>query len=234
MTKEEAKNYLKSTGMSDEQIRTIVDAFTCKDCISRKELLKAIDTWDKFGCDADTKLVPYQDHYIPYIHYDDVIKCIKGMPPIQPKQEPCEYAPFTIDELEDEDTQKLLRGFKNQRVIVTDHDCSPSVTIIEPCEDCISRQEVLDIVRFENKWLFDARSTNVDTDIAFNGIISKVSDLPPVQPKIKTGHWILTDDDFVYCSECEDSYYPRPIDADWYYCPHCGAEWRVRDKCKSF
>ncbi len=38
----------------------------------------------------------------------------------------------------------------------------------------------------------------------------------------KTGHWILTDDDFVYCSECEDSYYPRPIDASWYYCPHCG------------
>ena len=40
----------------------------------------------------------------------------------------------------------------------------------------------------------------------------------------KKGHWILTDDDFVYCSECEDSYYPRPIDASWYYCPHCGAK----------
>ena len=40
----------------------------------------------------------------------------------------------------------------------------------------------------------------------------------------KTGHWILTDDDFVYCSECEDSYYQRPIDASWNYCPHCGAK----------
>ena len=59
------------------------------DCIDRAELLKAIDTWDKFGCDADTKLVPYQDHYIPYIHYDDVIKCIKGMPSVTP-QEPCD------------------------------------------------------------------------------------------------------------------------------------------------
>ena len=59
----------------------------CEDAISRNELLKAIDTWDKFGCDANTKLVPYQDHYIPYIHYDDVIKCIKGMPSVrtQPK-----------------------------------------------------------------------------------------------------------------------------------------------------
>ena len=44
----------------------------------------------------------------------------------------------------------------------------------------------------------------------------------------KTGHWILTDDDCVYCSECEDSYYARPIDASWYYCPHCGA--KMEDK----
>jgi hypothetical protein len=29
--------------------------------------------------------VPYQDHYIPYIHYDDVVKCIKGMPPVTPQ-----------------------------------------------------------------------------------------------------------------------------------------------------
>jgi len=57
----------------------------CEDCISRAELLKAVDTWDKFGCDADSKLVPYKDCYVPYIHYDDVVKAIKGMPSIQPK-----------------------------------------------------------------------------------------------------------------------------------------------------
>ena len=53
------------------------------DAISRGELLKAIDTWDKFGCDVNTRLVRYQDHFIPYIHYDDVIKCIKGMPSVK-------------------------------------------------------------------------------------------------------------------------------------------------------
>ena len=57
----------------------------CEDAVSREELLKAIETWDKFGCDADTKLVRYQDHYVPYIHYDDVIKCIKGMPSVTQK-----------------------------------------------------------------------------------------------------------------------------------------------------
>lgn len=74
------------------------------DLISRDELLKAIDTWDKFGCDADTKLVPYQDHYIPYIHYDDVIKCIKGMPSVNP-QEP-KWIP--VSERLPEDGQNVL------------------------------------------------------------------------------------------------------------------------------
>ena len=43
----------------------------------------------------------------------------------------------------------------------------------------------------------------------------------------KTGHWILTDDDFVYCSECVDSYYPRPIDASWYFCTAIRAICRI-------
>lgn len=96
------------------------------------------------------------------------------------------------------------------------------------CEDCISRQAVLDIVRFENKWLFDARSTNVDTDIAFNGIISKVSNLSSVQPKIKTGHWISDVDrwgDIVTtvngyrCDKCNTFNSDKDN-----YCPHCGAK----------
>ena len=55
----------------------------CDDAISRDELLKAIDTWDKFGYTKTGCFVrePKGD-YVPYIHYDDVIKCIKGMPPV--------------------------------------------------------------------------------------------------------------------------------------------------------
>ena len=79
---------------------------------------------------------------------------------------------------------------------------------LEPCEYSISRQAVLDIV-------------NNPLNIRLDEIIKK---LPPVTPQSKTGHWILTDDDYVYCSECEDSYYARPLDASWYYCPHCGAK----------
>lgn len=57
------------------------------DYISRAELLKAIDTWDKFGVDGTNRLFRLDNntlpHYVPYIHYDDVIKCIKGMPGVR-------------------------------------------------------------------------------------------------------------------------------------------------------
>ena len=54
--------------------------------------------------------------------------------------------------------------------------------------------------------------------------------IPIEQEPSRKGHWIITDDDmYVYCSYCGDSYYPRPIDASWYYCPHCGAKMEVSE-----
>jgi hypothetical protein len=156
-------------------------------------------------------------------------------------QELCEYAPFTIDELKDEDMQKLLRGFKNQQVIVTDHDCSPSVTIIEPCGDVpdinvgdmISRQAVLDKIKEvcfsrKQKWV-DFRvsqGSNGQRDL----IIKFIEDLPSVTPKEKTGHWIMLNEcanSGYYCSEC----HKKVIKEGWSgtikkikYCPNCGTK----------
>lgn len=39
------------------------------------------------------------------------------------------------------------------------------------------------------------------------------------------GEWKLDDtEQFCYCSNCEDTFYPRPLDPSWDYCPHCGAK----------
>ncbi len=115
MTKEEAIDIIKSECYIFNQlnldrsimVNTALDMAIkalerepCEDAISREELLKAIDTWDKFGCDADTKLVPHQDHYILYIHYDDVIKCIKGMPSVTPQQKIGRWVDTESDEFE--------------------------------------------------------------------------------------------------------------------------------------
>lgn len=55
------------------------------DLISRQAALEAMETWDKFGCDPDGKLVRYDDdkHYIPYVHYEDMVHAIKHLPPAQ-------------------------------------------------------------------------------------------------------------------------------------------------------
>lgn len=57
------------------------------DLISRAEALEAMDTWDKFGCNPDGKLVRYDDdsHYVPYVHYDDMVHAIKALPSAQKK-----------------------------------------------------------------------------------------------------------------------------------------------------
>ena len=57
------------------------------DLISRQAALDAMKTWDKFGCDPDGKLVRYDDdkHYIPYVHYEDMVHAIKHLPSAYPE-----------------------------------------------------------------------------------------------------------------------------------------------------
>lgn len=57
-----------------------------EDIISRRAALEAMDTWDKFGCDPDGKLVRYDDdkHYVPYVHYEDMVHAVKNLPPMPP------------------------------------------------------------------------------------------------------------------------------------------------------
>ncbi len=65
------------------------------DCIVKTELLKAMDTWDKFGNDPNEGLIrlstpALQDRYVPYVKYEDMVNYVKGMPLVTPQ--PCEDA----------------------------------------------------------------------------------------------------------------------------------------------
>lgn len=57
-------------------------------------------------------------------------------------------------------------------------------------KDTIYREDAIDVIKFEDKWLFDAKSHNEDTKIAFSSMESKISELPSAQPEI------------IYCGEC--------------------------------
>lgn len=56
-------------------------------------------------------------------------------------QQPCEYKPLIIDNPKDEDMLKLLRTFQNQKVLVAEHDCLPSVTPIRPTGKWIEKED---------------------------------------------------------------------------------------------
>ena len=58
------------------------------DTISRQTAIDAMDTWDKFGCNPDGRLVRFDDnkHYVPYVRYDDMVYVIKSLPSAQPER----------------------------------------------------------------------------------------------------------------------------------------------------
>ena len=85
----------------------------------------------------------------------------------------------------------------------------------QPCDDCISKAEVIDIINFEDEWLFDANSHNADTKIAFSTIKSKISEMPSVTPKAR---WIpvserLPEEDGEYLV-CYEEGYRKDYDFD--------------------
>ena len=179
----------------------------CEDAISRDELLKAIDTWDKFGCNADTKLVPVKDCYVPYIHYDDVVKCIKGMPSVTPNQEPMRE--FTEDEAKAY-SKTLDKMYKPTGFNVFDEPCD-EIDFVQPhkkisvtldltlCDDAISREAVLDYLK-----------TNVDDFPDYHEAIEKVLQMPPVTPN--HGKMLI-------CPSCG-----LDVHSDFKYCPRCGCK----------
>ena len=58
------------------------------DTIDRVELLRAMDTWDKFGFTTRyglERLDKDDKGFVPYVKYDDMLKCVKGMSSVTPK-----------------------------------------------------------------------------------------------------------------------------------------------------
>ena len=83
----------------------------------------------------------------------------------------------------------------------------------KPCEDCISRQAVMDIA--EGYTMIN------------KCIVDKVKKLPSIQPKPKTGHWIdimVGDMPAQACDQC-NTFYPLAYTGGGHnYCPNCGAK----------
>lgn len=51
--------------------------------IDADETLKAMDTWDKFGYTEAGRMIRNPgDDYVPYVHYEDMVKAVNGTPTV--------------------------------------------------------------------------------------------------------------------------------------------------------
>ena len=86
----------------------------------------------------------------------------------------------------------------------------------EPCEDAISRAEVIKLID---------KHTNDDGTLD-DDITCILEELPPIQPKAKVGHWIPTYGN-VKCSVCGNVKDGRSVGKATHYCDFCSAKMEV-------
>ena len=80
----------------------------------------------------------------------------------------------------------------------------------EPCEDAVSRQEVLDLVN--SNW-------------KYKGLKADVESLPSVRPQEQTGKWIdYSDEGYVECPFCSHATNCEDNIDELHYCFYCGAK----------
>jgi hypothetical protein len=119
---------------------------------------------------------------------------------------------------------EMMKGFwGNQDLKVPDFEepCKQ-----EPCEDCVSRQAVLDDM-YE---LCNTEETLEENPWRDNPHIDAITDaienLPSVTPQQKVGKWIAVENEEMktvgyYCSECD---LPMETEYRTNFCPNCGAK----------
>jgi rubrerythrin len=94
----------------------------------------------------------------------------------------------------------------------------------QPCDDCISRQAVNDLVDELARAISDERCY-ISRGRSTATIMQDILDLPSVTPKEKTGKWIYTGDyitdGMLKCSSCG---YEHDVADRFLYCPNCGAK----------
>ena len=92
------------------------------------------------------------------------------------------------------------------------------------CEDAISRAKAIE----------GADKLILETGYDNEKVIEMLNELPPVNPKVKTGKWLHCNDDRNDWSECSECGYGDEGEVKFGeetpYCPHCGSKNESEDK----
>ena len=172
MLREEAINYIKSSGMSDEQIETVINALTCEDCISRQAAIDLADELKDDLPDDDRLSDMVMSHNEGILEYQTKLSLL---PSVTPK--------FTDDEV-----QKMQELEQAQ----LDKAYELGKAEMQPCEDCISREEtILHIserlyeTAMNNKG-YEITMDKACEDIALDRLKTWINELPSVKPKAES------------------------------------------------
>lgn len=157
MTREQAINYLKSSAMSEEQIKTVINALTCEDAISREEAILHISErlYETAMNNQGYKIT--MDKACEDIAVDRLKTWINELPSVTPK-----FTDTEIQKMQELEQAQLEKAYELGRAEV------------QPYDDAISRAEALKHSHIE-----------YDDDGEGHRVIyaEDIKDLPSVTPK---------------------------------------------------
>lgn len=169
-----------------------------------REKAKEIISYHRYLVDKDKSGL--LDKELEYQAIDMAIKALE--------QEPRE---ITLEDVKEYCKPRCLTIITDELLYELTH---PKIKALEqaPCEDCVSRQKVIDAL---------TKTSGIRGDA-----LKALYDLPPVTPKPKMRRWIDKDgiSDFMYCSNCGGK---KHYSEKWIGCPYCLADMRESYKGES-
>ena len=125
------------------------------------------------------------------------------------EQEPCnDWYDVPSDEMTLEQARQAVKDLRKKLAEYLEQ---------EPCEDCISREAVLDYIEGSEAELGHSSENEL--------VCQDIKEFPPVTPQPKIGRWIRVDKDKCKCDQCEViSFIAMYPNGDINYCPNCGAK----------
>ena len=211
-------NNSNTTQLSKGLTKELANSSTelANDCISRQAAIDELGYCQTYLFDSRDK--------DKKISLEDAEYAIEQLPYAQP--EPCEDAVSRQRLLNDlkelkiawEKYPVMAEQIKGVETAIGYVEAIPSVTPKpEPCEDAVSRNDVIRWVKTEcnpyGKPTLDFESGKK--------VIEHLKHMSPVTPKRKTGKWIVRDDSYSEFVECDQCGHTQDYSSN--YCPNCGA-----------
>lgn len=214
MTIEEAKDYIREWCPYDrqEEIIKALEQEPCEDCVNREEVHNLIIPW------LNDYLLDETREVLETIDYK-----VGDLPPVTPQYTEAEIQ--KMQELEQAEIQKAYELGKAE----------------QPCEDCISRQAVIDWLTDRTE-KYDEKGHFISKELVKAEVKNWLAELPSVTPvnvyakgykdameiheKLKVEHkgkWMVVEHNcgYVQCSICNKRV---PFCKRSNFCPNCGAK----------